>query len=122
MQQKCILLKAFLKICDGLQHPSNDCHFTDVTYARYPADKNVSRTQLNIYGRTFFPKITLSQIFECVQNRPLKSNCFFSQIPKKCDPGSLQNSERSDSVAKTNNIAAQNCKLVTSKPAAMVVQ
>ena len=39
-----------------------------------------------------------SILIECVQNRPLKSDWFFSQIPRKCNPGNLQNSERSDSI------------------------
>ena len=44
-----------------------------------------------------FAKIALSQMFECLQNKPLKSDWFFSQIPRNCDPGNSQNSERIDS-------------------------
>ena len=35
-------------------------------------------------------------MFECVQNGPLKSDWFFSQVPRKSDSGNLHNSEGSD--------------------------
>ena len=44
-----------------------------------------------------FAKTTLSQMFECLRNRPLKSDWFFTQIRRNGDPGNLQNSERGDS-------------------------
>ena len=44
-----------------------------------------------------FAKIALSQMFECLRNRPLKSDLFFTQIRRNGDPGNLQNSERGDS-------------------------
>ena len=44
-----------------------------------------------------FAKIALLQMFECLRNRPLKSDWFFTQIPRNCDPGNLKNSERGDS-------------------------
>ena len=44
-----------------------------------------------------FAKIALSQMFECLRNRPLKSDWFFTQIRRNGDPGNLQNSERGDS-------------------------